>query len=226
MHLFFASDCEIKGVDMIFVMDESGSIGSTHFGLMKNLAIDITDEFVIGPERTRVGWINFNSSATVIFNLNSYQTKSSLHSAIRAIPYNGGGTDIGAGLLALHNHGFVPSAGARNSFDTPEVAIVVTDGRSGIGPIQEAAALLRRDRNIDMFVVGVGHGTDSEQLQAVAAAGIARDPSLNIFTLAGFDEEELSQLQATLRARTCSSELHCVDECMCIIIIENLLFYI
>ena len=137
----FASDCEI-GVDMIFVMDESGSIDPYNFELMKNLTIDITNEFVIGPERTQVGWINFDCDATVIFNLSSYQTKSSLHSAIRAIPYNGGGTDIGAGLLALHNHGFVPSAGARNSFDIPEVAIVVTDGQSPIGSIQEAAALL------------------------------------------------------------------------------------
>ena len=63
-----------------------------------------------------------------------------------------------------------------------------------------------------MFVVGVGRGTDSEQLQAVAAAGIASDPSRNIITLAGFDERELAQLQATLRARTCSSELHSVAE--------------
>ena len=214
MHLFFASDCEIKGVDMIFVMDESGSIGRYNFELMKDLAINITDEFAIGPERTQVGWINFNRVATVIFNLSSYQTKSSLHSAIHEVAYSGGGTDIGAGLHALYNNGFVPSAGARNSFDTPEVAIVVTDGRSSIESIQEAAALLRRDRNIDMFVVGVGDGIEYEQLEAVAAAGIARNSSRNIFTLAGFDEEELSQLQATLRARTCSSELHSVDECI------------
>ena len=205
----FASDCEM-GVDMIFVM---GSIDPDNFTLMKNLTIDITDEFVIGPERTQVGWINFDSNATVIFNLSSYQTKSSLHSAIREITYSGGGTDIGDGLLALHNHGFVPSAGARNNFDIPEVAIVVTDGQSPIGSIQEAAALLRRDRNIDMFVVGVGDGIEYDQLEAVAAAGIACDPSRNIFTLTGFDEEELSQLQATLRARICSSELHCVAEC-------------
>ena len=171
---------------MIFVM---GSIAQRNFELMKDLAIYITDEFVIGPDRTQVGWINFDNRATVIINLNTYQTKESLHAAIRGVPYNGGGTDIAAGLLALHNHGFVAAAGARDSFDIPEVAILVTDGRSEIEPIQEAAALLQMNKNIVMFVVGVGLRTDSEQLQAVAAAGIANNLSQNIFTLIGFDEE-------------------------------------
>ena len=196
---------------MIFVMDESESIGSGNFEKIRNLAINVTDSFVIGPEYTQVGWINFAGNARIIFNLNTHQTKESLHEAIHAVPYirGGTGTNITEGLLALYNHGFVSSAGAHNGYDVLEVAIVVTDGRSDIEPIREAAALLRRNRNIDMFVVGVGDGIEYEQLQAVAEAGIASDTSQNIFTLTGFEEEQLFQLQEILNERipSCFSEL-------------------
>ena len=206
-----------KGMDMVFVMDESGSIGHSNFELMKELAINITREFAIGPDRTQVGWINFNNYARAVFNLNTYQNKTSLEEGIRAVVYRGGGTDIGAGLLALHDQGFIPSAGARNTFDVPEVAIVVTDGQSEIQAIRDAATLLRNNRSVDVFVVGIGAGIQREQLEAVAEAGIASNISHNIFTLVGFNEEELDRLQkllrerlqGTLRARTCFSE-YCI----------------
>ena len=146
--------CAIRKVDMIFVMDESGSIGYQNFQLMKNLTLYIVDAFEIGPDHAQVGWINFNDAARVVFNLTTYQDKTSLQEGIRAVAYRSGGTDIGAALLALHDQGFIPSAGARNKFDVPEVAVVVTDGISYIERIKAAAALLRKDRNIDVFVVG------------------------------------------------------------------------
>ena len=204
--LLFHLECAIKGVDMIFVMDESGSIGSSDFRLMKQLAINITREFAIGPDRTQVGWINFNQEARVVFNLSTYQDKSSLHEGIHAVAYRSGQTNIGAGLLALHNQGFIPSAGARNTFDIPEVAIVVTDGQSNIGVTQNAATLLRNNRNVDVFVVGVGSGINMTQLNAVAGAGIASNISHNIFILSSFAHTELNRLQETLRARTCFGE--------------------
>ena len=198
-------DCEIPGVDMIFVMDESGSIGSDNFELMKQLAIDITDGFEIGPSNTQVGWINFNDFARVIFNLNTYPTKALLHAAIRNVRYSSGGTRIGAGLSALHYSGFVASAGARNSYAIPEVAIVVTDGRSNIQAIEAAATLLRENRNINVFAIGVGSGISIPQLEAVALAGITNDAS-HVYTIGGFNEAEFSILQETIRARACFGE--------------------
>ena len=191
---------------MIFVMDESGSIGSSNFELMKELAINITREFVIGPDRTQVGWINFNEAARVVFNLNTYQNKTSLHEGIHAVEYGNGGTDIGAALLALHDQGFNRSAGARNMFDIPEIAIVVTDGQSPIEHIKEAAKMLNDNRSVDVFVVGVGSGIRREQLEAVAEAGIASNISHNVFIQSSFGHTEFNRLQETLRARTCFGE--------------------
>ena len=188
---------------MVFVMDESGSITAANFEKMKNLAIAITNEFTISPTRTQVGWINFNNTARQVFTLTSYQDKASLHAAIHAIQYMDGGTNIGAGLQALYNYGF---AGARETFYIPEVAIVVTDGQSNINDIQAAAMLLHDNRNVNVFVVGVGTGVDNMQLNAIAAAGIDTDLS-HVYPIEDFVEEELDNLQQTIRARTCFGEL-------------------
>lgn len=190
---------------MIFVMDESGSITSERFELMRQFAITLTNEFEIAPDRTRVGWINFDEQASVIFNLNTYQNKETLHIAIRAVPYNGGGTNIGAGLQALHDYGFVESAGARNTFDIPEVAIVVTDGESSLVDIEAAAELLRNNRNINVFAVGVGDGVSIPQLNAVVSAGIADKLTQlsHVHHLDTFSEQGFDALQETIRARTC-----------------------
>lgn len=81
------SECKIKGMDLIFVMDESSSIGKNNFDKMKQFAINITDRFMISPNGTQVGWINFDHESRVIFNLSTYENKSSLHGAIREIDY-------------------------------------------------------------------------------------------------------------------------------------------
>lgn len=190
---------------MVFVMDESGSIGVHNFGRMKNLALNIVDAFEIGPNDTRVGWINFNQAARIVFNLDTYQTKNSLKDGISAIEYRNGGTNISVGLLALLDS---LSAYGRNAFDIPEIAIVVTDGQSEITHIQNAAALIHMDRNVDVFAVGVGTGIQFNQLYAVASAGIAIDTSQNVFRLKDFSIDELDHLQETLKRRACFSELY------------------
>ena len=194
---------------MIFVMDESGSIGPENFEKMKQLAIDITDHFMIGPDQTQVGWISFDDTARVVFNLNAHTTKTSLHAGIDVVQYLAGDTSIAAGLHTLLYDGFVESAGYRPSFDVPEVAIVVTNGRSNRNESYTPviAERLREERNIDMFVVGVTDAVNDAELETVASAGIAVDISRNIFHITGFNDEELNALAEVLRAQTCFGKL-------------------
>ena len=197
---------------MIFVMDESRSIGSNNYETMKQLAIDITDSFVIGPDRTQVGWINFSDRARNVFNLNAYQDKSSLHDAIHDVNYNGfRGTNIGTAVCALVDYGFIESAGYRESFDVPSVAILLTDGKSNTGSktIPDAATQVRASRNVNVFVIGVGDDVDDAQIKQVARAGITDDKIIdrNIFHISGFNDFELVRIQRTIRARICFGKL-------------------
>lgn len=189
---------------MVFVMDTSGSIGVDNYERMKQLAINITENFEIGPDRTRVGWISFNHDAWVVFNLSAYHDDISLHEAIRNIEYADGGTDIANALLELHDNGF---NGSRSDLDVPHIAIVVTDGVSQGGSIEMAALLIKEKSRTDVYAVGIG-GYRYSQLLAIAEAGIASKPESNVFTLQNFEIEGLQQLQEALRARTCFSKLH------------------
>ena len=185
---------------MVFVMDESGSVGASNFEKMKQLAIDITESFEIGPDRTQVAWISFASYARVVFNLTDYSTKDTLHDAIRGITYGGGGTAIGRALETLRTEGFV---GGRNNFDTPEVAIVVTYGQTNAGiDTSTAADNLRRDRNVNVFAVGVGTGVDTAELAIIASAGIESTQDRTQL-IDGFIDNQLNTLQQLIRARTC-----------------------
>ena len=188
---------------MVFVMDESGSILSANFELMKQLAIDITQSFEIGPDRTRVAWISFSNTARVVFHLNQYSDKDSLHEAIRSVVYLTGGTRIDIGIETLRTQGFI---GGRNTFDIPEVAIVVTDGLSKVGSNTSLAAQsLHDERNVNVFVVGVGNGVDTVELEIVASAGIETTEN-HIYHINSFGQDELRSLQRTIRARTCFGE--------------------
>ena len=189
---------------MVFVMDVSGSIGPGSFEKMKDLAINITSAFEIEPNRTHVGWVNFNNSAWVVFNLTG-RYEEELNNSIKSIEYTGGGTAIGEGLDTLRSQGF---SSARNRFEIPEVAIVVTDGKTNRGiNTAEAAERLRMDRNVNMFAVGVGSGVNTEELKTVASAGIEHDENNpHIYHISNFVERELTNLQQIIRSQVCSGE--------------------
>ena len=198
---------------MVFVMDDSGSIEEEDFEKMKELAIDITNSFEIGPDRTRVAWISFSTTAILIFGLNQYSTKETLHTAIRGIVHRGDYTAIGEGLEVLRTQGF---NGGRNSFDIPEVAIVVTDGVTNRGiDTDTAATRLRNERNVNVFAVGVGGGVNEEELALIASAGIenTQDHTQHID---GFIDNQLNTLQELIRARTCFGKSHRANFLSCL----------
>ena len=171
---------------------------------MKELAINVTESFEIAPDRTRVGWISFSTLARVIFNLTQYDNKTSLHDAIWDIQHHGGSTAIGEALYTLWESGF---AGAHENFDIPEVAIVVTDGRTNRGVnTSYAAGLLHRDRNVNVFAVGVGDNVNYTELDIITTAGIENDQD-HVYNISGFVDNELITLQRLIRARTCFGEL-------------------
>ena len=187
---------------MVFVMDESGSIGVPHFERMKQLAIDVTSSFEIAPDRTRVGWVSFNGTAWVVFGLTDYENEQDLHNSINGITFSGGFTAIGEGLNVLRLYGF---EGARDRFDIAEVAIVVTDGRTNRGVnTSYAAELLRADRDVNVFAVGIGSGVNDVELNTVASAGIQNDPTQNVYHINDF--EKLTNLQQIISSKTCSGE--------------------
>ena len=100
-----------RSVDVVFLIDESGSIGSTHFfneslNFVKNIIEAFPDKKRHGEDGTRFGLSTFSSSYRRHFYLSNYKKQSDYLSAIGQVPYSGGSTRIGRALELTLNEQF------------------------------------------------------------------------------------------------------------------------
>ena len=181
-------------------MDESGSVGSSNYQLMKTFARNIANSFTIGPQDVQIGLLSFSSSYRFRFYLNTYSTKAALLSAINNIPYSGGGTNTASALNAIRLNGFTSSAGARpSSQGIPRVAIVVTDGYSNSFSQTVSAASALHAAGIIGFAIGIS-GANTNELNAIAS-----QPSYVAF-ISSFNSALLANLQQTISNEACTGK--------------------
>ena len=159
-------------------------------------------QFTIGPDRTRVGLITFNDTATVQFHLNSHTTKASLLQAINNVPYPRVGANITAALNTLIAQ-FNTTFGARpHTNGIPRIAVVVTAGIpntcSPSGSATMTAANQVHANNIRAYAVGVGDNINMNELRAIATN------SQHIRRLSAFNANELKTLQESLNEEACT----------------------
>ena len=196
---FYPIDCSIAGIDLMFVLDSSGSIGTSNFRVIRNFVNTFVNTLEIGPTRSQVGVIVFSSNAYIQFNLSSYSNRNSLTVAVNNIQYVGGGTNTADALTLLARQGFV---GARPIDEgVPRVAIVVTDGMSNNATATIIAAeLLRQDKSITTYAVGIG-GANMEELNNIAST---RNGKKLVRYIGSFLTSEVERLQEDLNEQTCT----------------------
>ena len=195
MYIFIiiGSRCSIQ--DVVFVIDTSGSIGSTRFQLIREFTANITTELIRNSPRSAVGVILFASTAYIRFTLQTYTNLSSLLSAINQLPYSGGGTDTDKALTLLLSTAQNGTLGLRN--DSSKVAIVITDGQSSDrSATLSAAAALHASNIFDVYAVGVG-GANLDELE-----GIASNPNFVFFT-SFFNSTGLQLLKSRIIPQLC-----------------------
>ena len=182
--------------DVVIVIDTSGSIGSTHFQLIREFTANITTELINSSPNSTVGVILFASNAHIEFSLNAYTSLNSLLSAIYQLPYNGGGTNTAKALTLLLSTAQNGVLGLRA--DSSKVAIVITDGHSNNqSAALSSAAALHASNIFDVLAVGVG-GADLNELEAIASS------SDFVFFASSFDTTSLQQLESKLLLQLCS----------------------
>ena len=177
------------GIDLIFVLDESGSIGAVQFDLLRRFAMQISQGLDIGLQRSLVGAILFARSPSLEFGVTQNTNQSSLQAAIANLPYRSGGTRTADALDLLRTAG--QPGGALNLRDGyNHIAIVVTDGRSASRSetINASSALHASNIYSQVYAIGVSRA-DINELQAIAS-----HPSLVFFT-SNFDSNTIAQLQ-------------------------------
>ena len=197
LHIYPGSICE-DVVQVVFVIDTSGSIGLTLFEVIKEFIANFTTELIKNSPRNGVGIILFGNDAHIEFNPQAYTTVSQLLLAIRQLPYSGGGTDTAEALTLLLSTAQNGTLRLRN--DSPNVAIVITDGRSNnYNATLSAAAALHASNIFDVYTIGIG-GAYLPELQRIATS-----PEF-VFFVASPYITGLSELRHEILPQLCNSK--------------------
>ena len=172
------------------MIDTSGSIGDEKFELIRQFTANVTTELINESPGSAVGVILFSNRAQIEFNLTAHTSLDALLSAIRKLPYNGGGTNTADALRLLLNTAQNGGLGLRD--DSLHSAIVITDGQSRNQSATNFSAKILHDSNIfDVYSVGVG-GADLTELNRIASS-----PEF-VFHTSSFNSDGLQQLKDDL----------------------------
>lgn len=166
-------------MDLMLVMDESGSIGPDNFQKMKIFARDFLRNFKIGPYDMRVAVIKFSTSADRVFNFYTYSSFEDISAALLNIAYVGGGTNTAEALRLARK----TTIHRRQNAVT--AAIVLTDGQSFNEEItSQEAQHLKNDTGTKVFSVGIGNYISMSELRSIAST----PESQYLITTSNFNE--------------------------------------
>ena len=196
VNITYISDCTSDILDVVIILDASGSIGSSNFQLMKNYIINMLAAFNISPVNTRVGVIRYATSASIVVPLGLYGNYFQLRSAINSIRYTGGKTYTNLALNLLST----AFATARVDEGIPRVAIVFTDGRSTNAAATVQAAQRVHNAGIYVYSFGIGRVSNTE-LTAIASSG-----QNNVFYVSSFSASNFQGVLKQLQVSTCTSK--------------------
>lgn len=182
----------------MFLVDGSSSITEPFFrGDILRFIKEFVAHFKIGPDETRVGFIQYSADQRYEFNMGQHKDKKSILNAISQIKYIGEGTLTGAGIKYMTEKGFLESQGARpGQDDVSRVAIVITDGDSQ-DEVTDAAKEARKN-NITIFSIGVTDGVKMSELEKISGS------SNQTFRVKEFKDLD-TKLQALIQKTACSA---------------------
>jgi len=151
-------------VAMLFVLDRSGSMqqsvgGVSRLEIAKLATLAALD---LLAEQSFVGIVAFDERAETIVPMVSVSQRDELEAALARLRANGG-TSIYPALVAARE--------VLQGVDSATKHVVVfTDGLSQPGDFEGALLALGQDQ-VSVSTVGIGQGTDANQLSAIARAG-------------------------------------------------------
>ncbi|XP_078655708.1 collagen alpha-1(XII) chain-like [Branchiostoma floridae x Branchiostoma belcheri] len=162
--------CNATGLDLVFVLDGSASVGGENFQLSKDFVNTIIQSFTIGPDLTRVGVIQYSFSVNLEIELKDHTSAAPLIEAVEDIEYDKGlFTHAGEALQYITTHSFTVENGAREvGKGVPKVSILLTDGQSGDYHDVTVWSQRARELGVTVFPIGVTNDVDQEELETMA----------------------------------------------------------
>ncbi len=193
------SPCQADtALDIMLVLDSSGSIGSNDYKLMKNFATGLVQSFTFGPNAARFGVIQFSSPGLGVMEVGLSTNQARVLTEIREMTQRFGNTDIGEGLRMAQNE---LRRDGRDVKFIPRAIILLTDGY-GNGDQEEFVRAVNGAKNAKTLIYGIGvGGYNLAEIQYIAS-----DPdSRFVFTINNF--AGLVQSLRTVSNSTCNTPL-------------------
>ncbi|KAM7367132.1 hypothetical protein PAMP_015056 [Pampus punctatissimus] len=163
----FPTACRtVVQADIVFLLDESWSVGQNSFSSVKDFITAIISSFqdsVVGDEGVRFGVTVFGDIPRMQIALTDYSSIEEVLRAIRELRYGGGSKKIGESLQFLVDAVFSPVISRDHA---PKIAVLITNGRSD--DQVDAVARAVADNGISLFAVGVG-GADESELRRIVS---------------------------------------------------------
>ncbi|XP_048810089.1 collagen alpha-3(VI) chain isoform X2 [Lagopus muta] len=152
--------------DIIFLLDGSLNVGNANFPFVRDFVATLVNYLDVGPDKIRVGLVQFSDTPKTEFSLYSYQTKSDIIQRLGQLRPKGGSVlNTGSALnFVLSNH-FTEAGGSRINEQVPQVLVLVTAGRSADPFLQVSNDLARA--GVLTFAVGV-RNADKAELEQIA----------------------------------------------------------
>ena len=91
-YIFLQTDCINNPVDLVFVLDGSGSVGTTRFGFFKDFLEKLILRLNVGEHGTKVAVIQLSDvkETKFEFGINNYSDVATMREAIKNIKYQYG----------------------------------------------------------------------------------------------------------------------------------------
>ncbi len=151
-------------VDIIFIVDASGSIGINNWNTMITFIKNVITRFGSASTNSRFAFVKFSSSANVEFALNHYTNTNDVKRAVDRIGYTQGGTNIASGLAKARRN-IIRGSGDRNN--APNIAILITDGQDSSNALSEANQI--KQLGTKVITIGIGSGVKANLLRSLAS---------------------------------------------------------
>ncbi|XP_029874267.1 collagen alpha-3(VI) chain isoform X2 [Aquila chrysaetos chrysaetos] len=200
-----------KQADIVFLLDGSINLGRDNFQEVIQFVYSVVDAIYRDGDSIQVGLAQYNSDVTDEFFLKDYSTKPQILDAINKVIYKGGRVaNTGAAIKHLQAKHFVKEAGSRIDQRVPQIAFIVTGGKStDDGP---SASLEIAQKGVKVFAVGVKN-IDLKEVSRLASESATGFRVSTVQELSELNEQVLVTLEAAMEEKLCPGTTDVTRDC-------------
>ncbi|XP_057257780.1 collagen alpha-1(XI) chain isoform X21 [Pezoporus wallicus] len=200
-----------KQADIVFLLDGSINLGRDNFQEVLQFVYSVVDAIYRDGDSIQVGLAQYNSDVTDEFFLKDYSTKPQILDAINKVIYKGGRVaNTGAAIRHIQAKHFVKEAGSRIDQRVPQIAFLVTGGKSSDdGP---SASLEITQKGVKVFAVGV-RNIDLKEVSRLASESATSFRASTAQELSELNEQVLVTLEAAMQEKLCPITTDVTRDC-------------